>query len=199
MLLERFFHMRVPPKNIPQPSVMESDAVAKIAKQAYTVFLNDYVAHGFNEAEGDMESQGHFYAQAIELTQIARLSQLEASDVIEQQRQRARRNYRQVRDLAEIVLVDQRNYLLTYLINARASEVGCAMQSRPYSGVETTLGQPCHAFALKLLADATLGRGFATGLQEDAVTMLEHHIARKAECEVQHFLAVFEEEEGELP
>jgi hypothetical protein len=145
---------------------MESDAVAKISKQAYTVFLNDFVASGFNEAEGDRESQGHFYTQAIELTQIARLSQLEASDLIEQQRQRARRNYRQMRALAEEVLVDQRNYLLACLINARASEVGCATQSRPYSGVETTLGQPCHAFALKLLADAALGRGSAVGYRK---------------------------------
>jgi hypothetical protein len=35
------------------------------------------------------------------------------------------------------------------------------------------LGQPCHAFALKLLTDAALGRGFAQGLQEEAVTMME--------------------------
>ncbi len=95
--------------------------------------------------------------------------------------------------------MDQRNYLLATLINARASSVGCAAQGRPYSGMETESGQPCHAFALKLLADAALKRGFALGLTDEAVTMLEHQIALRAEKDIQHFLLVFEDEEGELP
>lgn len=202
MLLEQFFGSRFQSKPAYTPKLMEgSKAVTQLTQEAFAIFLNDYVAHGFNEMEGDRESQGHFYIKALEIAKALEVSgtkgnlQLEASAIAEQQRQRARRCYHEICEMAQSVLIDQRNYLLALLINARASEVGCASQNRPYSGIETSYGQPCHAFALKLLTDAALGRGFAKGLQEDAVTMMEHHIAKQAESEIQHFIAVFEEEE----
>lgn len=200
MLLGQLFHIRMKPEKPSAPRLSVSEgAVQAATQQIYVVFLNDYVANGFNEIEGERKSQSRFYAEALEYSRMTGTSQLEASGIAENQRQRARRNYQQIMELAESVLVDQRNYLLACLINARASAVGCAVQSRPYSGTETLSGQPCHAFALKLMADASLGRGMAKGLQEDAVTMLEHHIAHRAESEVQEFLIAFEEEEGELP
>ncbi len=174
-------------------------------RRAYVQFLNDYVAHGFAEEEGEKEVQGHFYAQALAiapfLAAIAPPGTLElaASHVTEQQRQKARRNYRELRETAAAVLIDQRNYLLASHINGRAAEMGLRPQNGvPFSGMETENGQPCHAFALKLMADSSLSRGPASGLKEEAVTMLEHHIARQAETDIAGFLQLYAREHENL-
>lgn len=169
-------------------------------REAYAVFLNDYIAHGFEEAEGDSAAQGHFYAQALAMAKILSTQpghsnvELEASHLVEQQRQRAKRNYRHLREVAELVLVDQRNFLLAGHINRRAEAIGFSNPEKPFSGMETENGQPCHAFALKLMADSSLNRGQAQGLCEDAVTKMEQHIARRAEADISLFLQVYERE-----
>ncbi len=210
MFLEHFLGIKPPIAAVKRVAAEESlpsmgQSFNALCAETYAIFLNDYIAQGFNEHEGDQQSQGHFYGQALQLAKAMEVEgrkgnlQLEASECAEQQRQKARRNYRQLKEIAESVLIDQRNYLLACIINAQASKVGCAVHGRPYSGIDTRHGQPSHAFAHKLMADAALGRGFAAGLQEDAVMQLEQKIAVRAEQEMSHFIKVFEAEERAQP
>jgi hypothetical protein len=203
MIFGHFFRKKQQkaPESAPYIAVVETIETQLIAlsRQCYTEFLNDYIAHGFDESEAELEVRGHVYTQTLSISKmmesknVQRNRELDASDLAEQQRQKARRNYREVLKLAESVLVDQRNYLLAKHINTSATEMGFHPDT-PFSGIETEYGQPCHAFACKLLADSSLGRGAAQGLEEAAITMLEHHIARRADEEISHFLKLYQQE-----
>lgn len=173
-----------------------SPRLALLCRKCYEQFLNDYTAHGFAESAGDEEIEGHFPAFVLAMAELmtGTHGDLEAHTLAEQQRQKARRNYRQLLELAQSVLVDQRNYLLAHHINTTAGAMGFTGEDTPFSGMETENGQPCHAFACKLLADSSLGRGPAQGLTEDAITMFEHHLARRADTEIGDFLQVYQRE-----
>lgn len=197
MVFERFFFKKTKQTQVfvaPEVTTAGIDArLQLLTRECYVEFLNDYVSEGLDESAGEKQVQKHYAAQVkglkTLLTSVGNMpeAELEATERVEQQKQKALRNYRQLMEVTMEVLKDQRNYMLARHINHGAAAMGFKTDT-PFSGMETENGQPCHAFACKLLADSSLGRGFSKGLLEDSVTLLEHHIAQRADAEVTQFL-----------
>lgn len=203
MVFERFFFKKTKQTQMfVAPELTTAGIEARLqllTRECYVEFLNDYISHGLEESAGEKQVQKHYAAQIRAfktlLSSVGNMpaAEMEATERVEQQKQKALRNYHQLMEVTMEVLKDQRNYMLARHINHDAAAMGFNT-ANPFSGIETENGQPCHAFACKLLADSSLGRGFAQGLLEDSVTLLEHHIAQRADAEVANFLQHYREE-----
>lgn len=185
-------HRPPAPSDAPLPHLRETPRLRTISRRAYETFLNLHIQYLFDERALAEESRKAFYALAMEIAAVLEYEdppppniELHATAIAEEMQRKARRQSVSLQQLIQEVLVDQRNHLLARHINERARKMG--MGDR-FSGIDTACGSPRKAFVYKLLADSSLGRGPASGLDSDTVHAVSEELKARAASDVQAFL-----------
>ncbi len=189
------YHSRYPDiKNITTHSLKTS------LEHAHQAFLNLYMQFPFQEEKAQKTINKALNGIALNIYNALEYEAMPTIDTREyanllahEMQQRAKRQYQELYKIIEKVLIDQRNHILAEYINETAKANGMGAY---FSGVNTELGSPCQAFAYKLLADSSLGRGNAAGLSRNTILNLQQELRNKAESDIIKFVQVYNKEQA---